>query len=255
MHYKFLDTVDVDKVLIDGTIIISSLEYFRRLEEKEWAEIGDPLDDASELTTSGEFIVTEGSRELEMINNAVEGLGLFKGKFANVSGGGMIDMSGVRFVTTVPPLFIYSVAGGNIEDLTKIMCVDAKRPYNACLRVADLQQLQRHIFACGRVRNLNCAVTDIFLPGLIEPVAYEPRSRDVREGLPTLEPSPFKKAERFRRQSEVRMLFVPKEGVPIAQERLIIEIPETSTYFTEVFRNYTSNDTRAVGPTPVASQP
>src|SRR6266571_434010 len=29
MYYKFLDTADIDKVLIDGTIVISSLEYFR----------------------------------------------------------------------------------------------------------------------------------------------------------------------------------------------------------------------------------
>ena len=31
MHYKFLDAVDVPKVLIDGTIAISSLDYFMEL--------------------------------------------------------------------------------------------------------------------------------------------------------------------------------------------------------------------------------
>ena len=62
MYYKFLDTEDIDKVLIGGTIVISSREYFRVLEETEWAHIGYPLDGASELTVNGEFIVTEGSQ-------------------------------------------------------------------------------------------------------------------------------------------------------------------------------------------------
>jgi hypothetical protein len=43
MHYKFLDSKDIDRVLVDGTMIISSLEYFRRLEEGKWTDIGDPL--------------------------------------------------------------------------------------------------------------------------------------------------------------------------------------------------------------------
>lgn len=51
MYYKFLDNADVNKVLIDGTMVISSLEYFRRL-EANWADIGDPLEGASELTRS-----------------------------------------------------------------------------------------------------------------------------------------------------------------------------------------------------------
>jgi hypothetical protein len=240
MYYKFLDTADIDKVL-DGTIIISSLEYFRGLEEKEWAGIGDPLDGASELTVKGEFIITEGSQELEMINESVEALGLFKGKFAHVSAGGKIVMSDSRFLPLAPRLFIYSVTIGNIDELTTCMCVNVKRPYNACLRIADLEGLQRNIFECGRVRNLNCLVSEIFLPGLIRPVEYEPRSRDVRQGLPVIEPSPFKKAEKFSGQSEVRVLFVPKEGVAIPEERLIIEISEPTVFFTEMFRKYQPN--------------
>ena len=232
MYYKFLDTVDIDKVLIaNGTIIISSLEYFRGLEEKEWANIGDPLEGASELTVKGEFIITEGSQELEMINKSVEALGLFKGKFANVSGGGTINMSDARFVPVVPRLFIYSVTVGNIDELTIRMCVKAKRPYNACLRIADLEGLQRKIFECGRVRDLNRSVSEIFLPCLIRPVEYEPRSSDVRQGLPIIEPSPFKKAEKFREQSEVRVLFEPKPGVTIPQERLFIENSEADQVF------------------------
>ena len=154
-------------------------------------------------------------------------------------------MSGVRFIPTVPRLFIYSAAAGDFNDLTQRMCVNAKRPYNACLKIANLEMLREKIFQSGRVRNLDCAASEIFLPGLIRPVEYEPRSRDVREGLPVIEPSPFKKAERFRGQSEVRMLFVPKEGVTISQERLVIEIPEPEAYFAEMFRNYSKPEDSA----------
>jgi hypothetical protein len=224
-YYKFLDTKDIERVLVEGTIVISSLEYFRRLEEAEWADIGDPLEGASELKLKGDFVIHENSPELDLINSANVGLGMFK-QFAAVSGGGTIDMSGARFVHQVPILFIFSVSTGAIGDLTERMCVNAKRPYDACLGIADLGMLQRTAFGHGRVRNLNCAVSDIFLPGLIRAVEYEPRSRDIRQG-PVIEPSPFKKAERFGGQSEVRVLFVPKDGVGITEERLIIKFRST----------------------------
>jgi hypothetical protein len=117
------------------------------------------------------------------------------------------------------------------------MCVNAKRPYDACLGIADLGMLQRTAFSHGRVRNLDCAVSDIFLPGLIQAVEYEPRSRDIRQG-PVIDPSPFKNAVKFGGQSEVRVLFVPKEGAGIMEERVIIELPNPALLFDEIFRNY-----------------
>jgi hypothetical protein len=57
-----------------------------------------------------------------------------------------------------------------------------------------------------------------------------------------IEPSPFKKDEKFKGQAEVRILFVPKEEVQVSEERLIIEIPELTSLFEEVFRNYHRSD-------------
>ncbi len=240
MYYKFLDTADVDKVLIDGTIIISNLEYFRRL-ESNWADIGDPLEGASELTVNGSFVIRENSPELALVNNANIGMGMFQ-KFAHVSEGGIIDFSNVRIFHQLPPKwFIYSVSVGDIDELTTAMCVKSERPYDACLRVSDLGELQRKIFERGRIRELNCGVGEVFLPDLIQAVEYEPRSRDIRQG-PVIEPSPFKKDEKFKGQAEVRVLFVPKEQVQIPKERLIIEIPQLNSLFEEVFRNYRRND-------------
>lgn len=61
MHYKFLDSKDIDRVMVDGTIMVSSLEYFRGLEEAEWADIADALEGASELTIGENFVLRESS--------------------------------------------------------------------------------------------------------------------------------------------------------------------------------------------------
>src|ERR1700746_3091920 len=91
-YYKFLDTSDIDKVIDEGTLIVSSFEYFRDLEGGKWGTIADPLEAASELTAKGKFVVRENSPELEMVNKANIGLGMFQ-KFAHVSSGGVIDIS------------------------------------------------------------------------------------------------------------------------------------------------------------------
>lgn len=103
-------------------------------------------------------------------------------KFADVSGGGIIDISGARFVHAIPNLFIFSATVGEINKLTTEMCVNAERRYDACLRISDRAALRRSIFGAGWIRDLNCKVSDIFEPGLIEAVEYEARSRDMREG-------------------------------------------------------------------------
>jgi hypothetical protein len=76
MHYKFLDSAHVSNVLVEGTIVISSFEYFRRLEETEWGGIADRLDAATELKIPEHFVATENSPELEQLNNANIGLAL-----------------------------------------------------------------------------------------------------------------------------------------------------------------------------------
>jgi hypothetical protein len=234
--YKFLDTADIDRVLVDGTIKVSSFECFRKLEVATWGDIADPLEGASELTAKGEFILRENSPELEMANKANIGLGMFR-RFAHVESGGIVDMSNARFVHAIPNLFIYCASFGKIDELKTKMCVNAERPYNACLRISNLAALQRRIFESGWLKDLNCKVSDVFRPGLIQAVKYEARSRDIREGG-VIEPSPFKKAMKYNPQSEVRVLLIPKDQAQIPMEQLIIKIPEPASLFTEVFRNY-----------------
>ena len=237
-YYKFLDTRDIDRVMGDGTLIVSSVSYFRALEAGNWGAIADPLEAASLLTVGENFILRENSPELEIANSAGIGLGAAQ-KFAIVESGGTIDMSGAKFVHTTPELFVYSAAIGDLDKLTLDMCVNAERLYDACLRITDLGALRQRIFEAGRIRDLDCKVSDLFEPGLIQRIEYEERTRDIREG-PVIKPSPFKKDMRFKSQSEVRLLLVPKDGAEIPNKRLIIEIPDPQSLFKEVFRNYGS---------------
>jgi len=77
------------------TVLVSSLEYFRNLESERWKLIADRLEGASELTMPKQFIATQNSPELEMINNSgvAEGVAL---KVVHVIGNGRVDLSGAE---------------------------------------------------------------------------------------------------------------------------------------------------------------
>lgn len=134
-------------------------------------------------------------------------------------------------------MFIFSVASGDLGDLTTKMCVTAKRPYDACLKVLDIKRLGEVIFQSGQILDPDCRVDEIFNPCWIGPVQYKPRSRDIQQG-PTIDPSPFVKANRFSGQSEVRMLFDMKEGIEIKPNRIIIKFPNPADLFEEQFRDF-----------------
>lgn len=69
--FKFLDAAHIDSVILDGTVMVSSLSHFRSLEETGcWGKIADDLEGSSLLTVRQGLIVTENSPELEMVNNA-----------------------------------------------------------------------------------------------------------------------------------------------------------------------------------------
>ena len=236
--YKFLNTVDIDKVITNGTIKVSSASYFRELEAVGgWGAIADPLEAASLLSVGDRLVLTENSPELDIANKANIGLGSFQ-QFAQISGGGSVVLHpGTGFVHTTREVFIYSTAAGGLNDLRTAMCVDAEKPYDACLKIVDLVALRARIFEAGWILGLHRKVSEIFEPGVIQPIRYETRSRDIREG-PVIETSPFKKAIRYKSQSEVRLLLIPKDGAQIPKEPLIIKVPEPASLFQEVFRDF-----------------
>ena len=236
MYLKFMNTEHVDRVLKDGTLIVSSFEYFRKLEATHGPWIGDRLEAASELTTPANFTLVEGSPELQRANEAHVGRGLFTGQFARVSGGGKIEMGGVRFVYQVEPMHIYSFASGDLDELKTRMCVEAQQPYDACLRIIDPSALAQAICDIGETAD-GSPFKAIFVMIRHEPVKYEPVTQDILTGN-AIAPSPFRKAPHFAPQSEERFVFVPIPGGPALADRITIRLQNPSNYFEEVFRGF-----------------
>jgi len=236
MYLKFINTEHIDRVLKDGTIIVSSFQYFRDLEATQGPWIGDRLEAASELTTPENFTLTEGSPELQRTNEANVGMGLFTGQFAQVSGGGRIEMGGARFVQQVEPMHIYSFASGDLDELKTRMCVEAQQPYDACLRIFDPSALAQAICDTGETPD-GSPFKALFAMIRHEPIKYEPVTQDILTGN-AIAPSPFRKAPRFAPQSEERFVFVPILGGPALADRITIQLTNPSSYFEEVFRGF-----------------
>jgi hypothetical protein len=230
MHYKFLDSVHVPRVMVDGTIIISSFDYFRRLEASAWDGIADNLEAATEFGLPDNFVVTADSPELAQINDAGIGLGMCA-QFARVESGGQLVLSGARFIHQTPDAFIFSASWGVLDSLRKYMCEDAPRPYSACLKIRSLHRLESCIFQEGYIRELDCQFSDVFERGQRGIVSYEVRSNSLPEAV--LPPSAFKKGLRFKDQSEARITFVPKVAMP--HLRLTIQVPNPSALFEPLF--------------------
>ena len=229
-YYKFLNRSDVARVLAEGTVLVSSLEYFRNLESERWKLIADRLEGASELTMPKQFVATENSPELEMINNSgvAEGVAL---KAVHVIGNGRVDLSGAKFRRTIPG-HIYCASNGYFEELSRYYTMEAELKYDACLRVTSFRRLMRRIFRTGHIVGTQFRFSDLFYPGIFGRVSYEPRSRSIEDG-PVLDVSPFKKGLAFKPQCEVRALFVPKDGVSV-EDRLIVKIDDPASVFSEI---------------------
>ena len=178
------------------------------------------------------MIAREGSPELDRLNAANIGLGMFQQAF-KVSGGGTINFgAGSTFRHVFPDVFIYSFSHGDLDVLTEEMCLKAKRPYDACLRIKDAARFGMACFEHHQGPRLP-ARRKVRAP------AYGQRrlqSIDVTEGA-VIPPDPFAKAERFRPQSETRLGFVPRTGATLPTERLVIVFPDPADHFELVFRD------------------
>jgi len=216
--------------MVDGTIIISSFDYFRRLEGSAWGEIADNLEAATEFRLPDDFIATADSAELAQLNNAGIGLGMCA-QFARVESGGKLVLSGARFIHQMPDAFIFSASWGVLDSLRKYMCEDAPKPYSACLKIRSLHRLESCIFHEGYIRELDCKFSDVFERGQRGVVTYEVRSNSLPEAV--LPPSAFKKGVRFKDQSEARITFIPK--VAMSHSRLTIQVPNPSGLFERLF--------------------
>lgn len=202
-YYKFLNRSDVARVLVEGTVLVSSLEYFRNLESEHWKLIADPHEGASELTMPEHFVATENSPELDMINNSrvAEGIAL---KAVHVVGSGRVNLSGAKFRRTLPG-HIYCASNGYFDELSRYYTTEAELKYDACLRITSFRRLMRRIFRTGHIVGTQTKFSDLFYRGIFDRVSYEPRSRSIEDG-PILDVSPFKKGLAFKPQCHSRIM-------------------------------------------------
>lgn len=230
-YYKFLDRNDLSRVLNDGTVLVSSFEYYRRLEKDAWGLIADHLEGASEMTMPERFVVAENSPELEMINSSGVAKGLAP-KFVHVESGGRVSLGGATFLRVLPAGHVYCASYGYFDELQRYYCVEAERKYNSCIRIASFQRLLRRIFRTGVILGTQMKFSDLFDRRMAGVVTYEARSRSILEG-PMLDESPFKKEVIFKPQQEVRICFVPRDGLR-AEDRLVVRIDDPASIFSEV---------------------
>src|SRR3954470_19261286 len=107
MYVKFIDSENIDRVMRDGTVMLSSFQYFRDLEKTRGPWIGDELEAAAELRAPKTLTLSEGSPDLAKVNQSLAATGLFKGKFAALSDGAKAELGGSRFITQISPMHIY----------------------------------------------------------------------------------------------------------------------------------------------------
>lgn len=225
---KFLNSRDIDCVLVDGTIRIGSLEHFRQREGAAW------IADADEATT---HVYLDGRRSLTGPSS-----GVGSEPWSPVAGQGAIQLSaGVKgtiedtgFSYRHPECFVFCASIGEPEILIQSMCRDAEEPYDACVEIKlPMGLLTDRIFRKGRVRELNTPVKSVFRKPTFGRVTYD-SVVEKAGNQPASLPSPFRKRPVFKSQSEIRILFVPR--IPINQEYLTIELPSPRQMFAERFR-------------------
>jgi hypothetical protein len=76
MYVKFIDSENIDRVMRDGTVMLSSFQYFRDLEKTRGPWIGDELEAAAELRAPKTLTLSEGSPDLAKVNQSLAATGL-----------------------------------------------------------------------------------------------------------------------------------------------------------------------------------
>jgi hypothetical protein len=229
-YYKFLHSVHLDNILRDGTLRVSSLSYYRRLEDRQW--IADRLEGSVEVRLTQGLAVT-GNEVSEFTPPG------YNPQVVAGSGGKIVLGEQVILNFQHPEVFVFCLSQGDLSELTEVMCQHGDRPYDACIQVNDIQLLGHRMYYSGKILEMNgVKVNELFTSGRWAPVEYKDLSLDQKNIRCRPEPpSPFvKHNDPFPVQREVRIaLFEPRRTLPA--ETLTIKIPRPEQIFTEVFRN------------------
>jgi hypothetical protein len=224
--YKFLHSRDIDRLLIDGTVRVSSLSYFKRLEGAQW--IADKLEGGVQIPIGRAIAFgVGGNAEKQLRDTAPAGHRLpIEG-----SGGAMFTVSGITFEFSHPEVYIFCASIGELNTLRPNMTGPESADYNACVRIMHFDQLAHRILYPGWIIAPYRARANAVFGGVrFERVSYVNVIRE--PGSPKLpQPSPFVKHSTFSAQSEIRIVLYPLTNAPVAEANLIIQVPGHRRFF------------------------
>lgn len=224
--YKYCGTDVVDRVA-QGSIKLSSLAWFRQIEERGGnEEIGDRFEGRA-ISHLAHMLIkdqpTDHQRRVLAATRAV---------IENCSNITLADWT-ITSECAHALIFCLSVSDNlELQD----------SGYDACVRISDVELLAQRIMTTGRIDGVPC--DRIFSSVIHRRVEYLPRVVDLNEARATLNASPFVKRERYARQREYRIVFVPRDRwIP---DRVIVEFAPSNDLMIAVAR---SAD-RVSGPAP-----
>jgi hypothetical protein len=225
--FKFLDSKNINDMLVRGTIRVSTLSHFRKLEGDDW--IAD-RNEATTIVNVNEPVVLSASGGKSEPWRPEGAMGAIA-----VVGDGSITLDNMVFGYQHEDCFIFCASVGEKESLTQAMCRDAVQPYDACIRVrVPFEQFVHRLFYRGVVLELDARVQSLFRKPRFERVVYDAVERDHSLGQAPA-PSPFRKHPKFAAQSELRIVLTPVREV--GREQLTIKIPHPEKLFLEEFRS------------------
>lgn len=231
--FKFLDPNNVDDMLVRGTVRISTLSHFRKLEGEKW--IAD-ADEATTVVNASGAVVHSASDEPQFETWGPPG---FTNLSKASSGGWIIFGADARLSYVHPNCFIFCASQGEKETLVQAMCRDAKQPYEAAIRILlPLSLLAHRIYWRGTILELDNQPVRRFLQLVSSgPVTYDAVEHHHAAGQAPA-PSPFRKHPDFAPQSEVRIVLVPVQD--LGRDQLTIKLPHPEKIFAEEFRSIPS---------------
>jgi hypothetical protein len=227
--YKFLHTRDIDRVLVDRTVRLSTLSFYRQLEGKQW--IADQLE-GSILVNIEELEVRNQDDLLAYTPEDRHRPWLGLGPNASVT------IRNSQILSLCPEAFIFCASQGDLAGLRQAMCDDRDPAnYDACLAIGDIRLLAHRIYHRGIIVEKDTRVRDLLHPPSCDAVAYHNLSLDQRNitSRPPA-PSPFHKHQIFEQQQEVRIAFEPRQQPTDLPDTITVAIPKPQQIFAVQFR-------------------
>lgn len=200
--YRFMSTNYLDLTL-KGNLRFRRFSYYRLLEILRGDEadlIGD-RDDGVSYAKIGRVDFSDESLSSELQDRLRE-------LKVSVPSGSSVVIEDATFVYACDG-FLLSFSRGEYDEFKDVMLDE---DYDACVKFEDIQLIANEIYEKGVIKSLG-KVCDYFEPPVCGDVEYADNVAFI-ENSPVLGYAPFLKREKFKGQSESRIIFTQKKEFP-----------------------------------------